>query len=175
MPEIKGKKVVMIIARHKFRDEELFETRKVLESAGASVTVACSSLHPAVGMLGGTAKADILVTQVNVPDYDAIVFVGGGGASEYLNDPTAQNIARQAAQQGKILAAICIAPSTLANAGVLRGKRATCFSSAARNLKAKGATYTGAPVERDGNIITGSGPRAATQFGETIVAALAGE
>jgi protease I len=62
---------------------------------------------------------------------------------------------------------------TLANAGVLSGRRATVFSSEAGKLKAKGAEYTGAKVERDGKIITGSGPEAAEEFGRAIVKALA--
>lgn len=68
--------------------------------------------------------------------------------------------------------AICIAPVTLANAGILEGKRTTAFPSVESDLKARGANYTGNPVERDGKIITGSGPEAATEFGKTIVAAL---
>ena len=175
MPELQGKKAVMIIASQQFRDEELFEPRQALEAAGAAVTLASSSLETATGMLGGTAKADILIGDVDASTYDAVIFVGGMGSSEYFGNPTAHKIAQDAAQQGKIVAAICIAPSTLANAGLLDGKKATCCSSAAGNLKAKGANFTGSPVERDGNIITGEGPTAAAQFGQALVAALAGQ
>ena len=88
---------------------------------------------------------------------------------EYFNNKTALQIARQAAEKEKILAAICIAPSVLANAGVLEGKKATSFASEAGNLRKAKAVYTGSGVERDGLIITGSGPAAATKFGQTIV------
>ena len=175
MPDLSGKRVLMVIAREKFRDEELLEPKAILEGAGATVTIASSSLAEATGMLGATVKPDVLLADVSADDYHAVVFVGGSGASEYFDNPTAHTLARAAAQQGKVLAAICIAASTLANAGVLQGKRVTCWSSEADNLKAKGAQYTGNPVERDGFIITSEGPQAARQFGEALAEALAGQ
>jgi protease I len=109
---------------------------------------------------------------LKVDDFDAIVFVGGPGAMEYFDSPIALDIARQARQKGKVLAAICISPAVLANAGILKGVRATSFLSERDRLQRAGANYTGAPVERDGLIITGRDPRAAGQFGIAIVDAL---
>jgi protease I len=71
-----------------------------------------------------------------------------------------------------ILAAICAAPSILANAGLLKGKTATSFPDEGENLKAKGANFTGQGLEIDGRIITADGPAHAKQFGEAIVKAL---
>lgn len=166
------KRVVLIIAHKDFRDEEYNEPRAVLESRGFQVTVASSSLETATGMLGAQVKPDILVNDIVVNDYAAIVFVGGVGAAEYWDNPTAHRIAQEAVAQGKVLAAICIAPVTLAKAGVLQGKRATVFASATSKVQAGGATCTGESVVRDGLIITANGPGAARQFGETIAAAL---
>ncbi len=87
------------------------------------------------------------------------------------NDPEAIRIAQEAAAEGKVLAAICVAPITLARAGVLEGKRATT-SLPSSAIETEGAIYTGATVERDGFVITASGPAASDQFGETIVAVL---
>ena len=109
-----------------------------------------------------------------VDDYNAIVFIGGQGAVEYFDNPIALNIAREAAAKRKVLAAICIAPTVLANAGVLTGVRATSFISERDRLVQSGAVYTGAPVERDRFIITASGPLAAVPFGRAIADALAG-
>ena len=172
MAELKGKKVLMIIAERNFRDEELLKPKKILEDRGVEVTVASTSLQNVRGMLGATVKPDILLSSVEVQDYDVITFVGGSGASQYWNDPLAHSIAQEAVEKGKILGAICIAPVTLANAGVLSGKKATVFSSEISKLEAKGAIYTGKPVQVEGKIITGEGPQAAEQFGEAIVKAL---
>lgn len=172
MEKLTGKKVVMIIAEKDFRDEELLEPKRILEEQGASVTLASTTLRPATGMFGAKAKPDILASEVKVDDYGAIVFVGGAGASQYWNDPTAHTIAREAVQKDRILCAICIAPVTLANAGVLSGKKATVWASEKGKLEAKGASYTGEPVETVGKIITGSGPQAAEEFGRAIARAL---
>ena len=123
-------------------------------------------------MLGGKANATITINQVIVENYDAVIFIGGSGAQQYYDNSVALDIARQAADKKKILAAICIAPAILANAGLLDGVKATSFASEQARLKKANAKYTGAPVEQDGLIITGSGPAAAKQFGRTIAKAL---
>jgi protease I len=170
----KAKRAVLITARQDFRDEELFETRRVLNAAGVETVIASSKIGPIRGMLGNIAEATILVNQVRVDDYDAIIFVGGLGAAEYFDNLVALNIAREAAHKRKVLAAICIAPTVLANAGVLNGVRATSFLSERERLQQAGAIYTGVPVERAGLIITGSGPMAAVLFGQAIADALVG-
>jgi protease I len=162
------KKAVFIIAPVNFRDEELFEPKAILEKAGVSVTIACSIKGTAKGKLGATARPDILLKDVNVADYDAIVFIGGGGAAVYLDDPAAHRIAQEAVKQKKILAAICMSPAILARAGVLKGKKATVFPGDEAELTSHGATYTGKMIEKDGNIITGCGPEAAAQFGQAL-------
>jgi protease I len=172
MGKLDGKKIVMVIASSNFRDEEFQVPKGIFEKQGASVTVASSSLKESRGMLGATAKPDVLIGDVRSDDYDAVVFIGGSGASEYWNDPTAHKLARDASEKAKVVAAICIAPVTLANAGILNGKKATVWSSEAGKLRKMGVTYTGAGVEVDGKIITGDGPQSATEFGEAVVKAL---
>jgi protease I len=167
-----AKKAVLIVASVRFRDEELFETRDALNKAQIQTVIASSRTGPVRGMLGGKAEATMLIEQIDVNDYDAIVFIGGVGAKEYFENQTALDIARQAKAKNKVLAAICIAPAVLANAGLLDGVKATSYESERVGLKKAGADFTGADVERDGLIITGSGPKAAKEFGQTIAQAL---
>ncbi len=164
-----GKKALMVIASQDFRDEELLTPKEVLESKGVKVTIASSSLDTATGMLGAKVKPEVLIENVNVNDFEAVIFVGGAGAREYFNNPVALKIARDAYKRGKLVGAICIAPRILSEAGVLKGKKATVYSSEAKALKAKGAICTGRDVEVDGKVVTASGPQAAEQFGKTIV------
>lgn len=102
-----------------------------------------------------------------------LFFVGGAGSREYFNNPVAHKIAQDTLIQSKVLGAICIAPVILANAGLLKGKKATVFNSEINTIKAKGANYTGNPVEEDEKIITAIGPEAAYEFGNKIVEAIA--
>lgn len=168
MADLTNKKILMVIAPQNFRDEEFLKPKAIFEAAGAQITVASKSVTEAQGMLGAKVKVDIDLTQVKAADYDAIVFVGGSGSSVYFNDPTALNLAKEAVNQNKVVGAICIAPSILANAGLLEGRKATAFPSEADNLKSKGATYVGEPVVQDGNLVTASGPEATKDFGEKI-------
>jgi len=171
---LEGKNILMVIAPNNFRDEELMEPKEIFEDAGALVTIASKGTNSAKGMLGAIVTVDKDISEVKAEDYDAVVFVGGSGASVYFNNKTAQNLAIEAYESGKIVAAICIAPSTLANAGILEGKRATAFSSEKKNLENHGAVYTGKNVEADGNIITANGPDAAAEFGQAIAKSLKG-
>lgn len=171
--KLKGKIIVMIIGERMFQGTEFKEPKEIFEREGAKVIVACSTLSEATGSgLDGVivVKPDILINDIKVNEVDAVVFVGGFGSSEYFDNPVAHKIAKQTLDQGKIIAAICIAPVILANAGLLQGKKATCGQS--HDIEIKGAIATHKDVERDGNIITASGVGAATKFGETMVQAL---
>jgi len=169
-----GKRVLMVIAPENFRDEELLHTKEELERAKASVTIASTKTTAARGMFGAMIKPDIKLEQVKVDEYDAVIFVGGGGSAVYFNDSRALSIAREAFKKGKKTCAICIAPIILANAGILKGKRATVWDGDyVEMLEAGGASYTGRPVEVDGNILTANGPNAARDFGRTIAKELA--
>jgi protease I len=175
MNENKTKKVVLIIAPENFRDEELFNTQNALTDINAEITIASSKTGSIKGMLGGKAEAAMLIDDITVDDYDAVVFIGGSGAKEYFNNKIALNIARQAKEKNKLLAAVCIAPTILANAGILKNVRVTSFPSEQGLLKKAGASFTGADVEKDGLIITGSGPKASEKFGKALADALTTE
>jgi len=167
-----SKKAVFIIASSNFRDEEYNKPKEILEKANIKVITASSRTGKITGMLGGNAVAEVLYSSINPDDYDAVVFIGGTGSSEYWNDPAAHKLAKECVEKGKVLAAICIAPVTLANAGILKGKRSTVFASSSSELKNAGAIYTGKNVEVDGKIITGAGPFAAEEFGKEILKAI---
>ena len=77
LPRIDGARILMIIARRDFRDEELFQPRQIFLKQGAQVRVASSSMKEAQGMLIADAKPD---------KFDAIIFVGGVGA-KYTGTP----------------------------------------------------------------------------------------
>lgn len=174
MTNLSGKKVLMVVAPTNFRDEEALEPKKILEEAGTTVVIASSGVSQAKGMFGRTLEVEEDISRVDTAGFDAIIFVGGTGASVYFNNPTALNLAKNFSQAGKVIGAICIAPSILANAGLLSGKRATVFSSESGNLIAKGAEYTGEAVTVEGKIVTARGPEAAAEFGKKLVEVLGG-
>lgn len=171
-PTAGKKRVLFVVAQKDFRDEEYFETKEVLEHAGIETVTASTAIGSLTGVKGGSAEAVMSLNAVDAASFDAVVFVGGAGAEIFFNNPTAHALARSMADAGKVVAAICIAPTTLANAGLLSGKKATSFASAKDALVAGGAQFTGKSVEKDGRTITANGPAAAKDFGKTILKAL---
>jgi protease I len=163
---------LMVIAPTVFRDEEYSEPKRVLEAHRVSVTTASIAPGECIGKLGMRATASLAVGDAADREWDAVVLVGGAGAQVFFDDADAHRLVRAQAESGRVLAAICIAPSTLARAGLLRGVRATSFASQEYDLRAHRAVWTGEPVTVDGHIITGNGPEAAEPFGEAVASAL---
>ena len=126
------------------------------------------------GIVSGKIKPDILITDVNVSQYDAIIFIGGYGASIYFSNETALEIAKNAYQHDKIVGAICIAPCILAYSGILNGKNATVYPTEEYIdiIESNGANFINAPVVKDGKIITARNPSAANDFAKAIINAL---
>jgi len=171
------KTAVIAIAFQGFQDFEYSETRQVLEDAGIETIVASSLKGEAQGKLGQKVTVDMIVDEVVPEDFDALVFIGGPGALEYVDNLSVHQLIQQAVNKDKVLAAICIAPEILAKAGVLKEKKATVWSSSIDQspiefLKNEGAEYVEKPVVVDGKIVTGDGPEAATEFGQKIVEVL---
>ncbi len=168
------KKIALVVAPRGFRDEEYFEPKKILEDAGVSVSTVSKGVSQATGKLSGLTRVDVDLADISTDDFDAIAFIGGPGSAGYYDDDVALDLARSSAASGKPTAAICIAPGILANAGVLSGKKATVWAppedeSKIAMLEEGGATYTGADVEVDGNIVTANGPHAASAFGKKLL------
>ena len=168
------KKILMVVAFKDFKDEEYFVTKEVLEKAGYLIETTSSQKGMALGTEGNEAVIILLPHEVNPQNYEGIVFIGGSGMGKELDNQEFQKLAQEFIKNDKIVAAICVAPALLAKSQILKGVKATVWSSALDKsfiqiLKANGAIYTDKPVVQDGKIITANGPDAASQFGETIV------
>ncbi len=164
-------KVLFIVAKSNFRDEELRIPKEIIEKRYV-VEIASLRRGIATGLLGMKVNVDISLEEAlrKIDEYGAVVFVGGPGAQEYYKDERALSIARNAFNFGKIVAAICIAPGILANSGILKGKKSTIWNGKFTDvLKKNGAIYINKSVVVDGRIITANGPEAAKEFGEVIL------
>jgi protease I len=169
---LRGKRILFILPPRSFRDEEYEIPRTVFEASGASVTVASLSLTPAKGMLGGIVHPDVSVQDVRPGSFDALLLVGGTGCSVFWHNDAVHTLVKDFDRSGGTIGAICLAPVTLANAGVLQGKPATAYPSAGEFLAWKGATYPAKTVEKAGNIVTANGPDAAEEFARMLAQAL---
>ena len=163
----------MIIAFRDFRDAEYFVSRQILEKAGFEVKTVSNKKGTAIGADGGDTEVELLVSEINTNNFHAIVFVGGPGCLDALDNEDSYKIIRETISQNKLLAAICISPIILARAGVLSGKKVTVWASEAdkrpvKILEKNGAIYQSFPVVVDEKIITANGPDAVGEFAEKI-------
>ena len=169
-----GKKIGMVLAFRDFRDEEYFVPREILEGSGAEIKNISNQKGTARGADGGEIEIDYNLEEAKAKDFDALVFVGGPGCLDNLDNENSYRLVNQAVEKGKLVTAICISPVVLAKAGVLKGKRATVWTSSldktpAEILKEYGAIYQDQGVVVDGRIITAKGPSFAQEFAQTII------
>jgi protease I len=166
-------KILFFIAQNDFHDEEYFVPRNIFLKEGFQIFTASTKKELAVGSYGGEVEIDFSLEEVNVDQYNAVVFIGGKGALKDLDNEEVYKIIRET-PPSTVLAAICISPLILLNAGVLKNKKVTVWSSSLNKLpvkmmKEKKALYIEKDVVCDGNIITANGPEAAENFATKII------
>ena len=169
-----NKNILIIIASKNFRDEEYFIPFEIFQKAGAKITTASSIKGEIVGIEGGEARSTLTLKEVNVRNFDAVVFIGGNGAKEYFDSDDAHKIVQETVNTNRVLAAICIAPVILARAGILKGKTATVWSSIVnksgkKELEESGCEVSEKRVVQNEKIITADGPSVAGEFAEAII------
>ncbi|TSC60772.1 MAG: protease I [Candidatus Peregrinibacteria bacterium Greene0416_62] len=163
---------LIILAQQGFQDHEYEGTRKGLVDADFAIVIGSKAKGSCTGKFGASVEATVALKDIVVKDYDRIAFIGGSGAAAYASDPIALKIANETVRANIPLGAICIAPTILAKAHVLEGKKATTWDDGNRTqiafLEQMGAIYTGDTVTVDGLIVTGNGPEAAEEFGNAF-------
>jgi 4-methyl-5(b-hydroxyethyl)-thiazole monophosphate biosynthesis len=146
----------------------------VLRRGGVEVTSAALGRDLTVrGSRGVRVLADALWSALEPDTFDAVVLPGGGkGTENLMADPRVIRAVQSFHAAGKTVAAVCAAPTVLAAAGILEGRKATCYPTCAQEL---GEAYDEAPVIADGNIITSQGPGTAMLFALVLIRLLVSE
>ena len=162
-------KTIFVFLADGFEEIEALTPVDILRRAGLSVkTVSVMDEQVVAGAHGVPVLADVMFDEVNAEDAEMILLPGGlPGATNLDAHQGLSQMILEFAKEEKPLAAICAAPLVFGNRGLLEGKKATCYPGFETYLK--GAQYTAALVEKDGNFITGKGPGAAMEFAFAIV------
>jgi protease I len=172
MYELKGKRVA-VLAENMYQELELWYPLLRLKEAGADVVVVgTGSAESYTSKNGYPVQVDLAADQIDAADLDAVIIPGGYAPDLMRRYPAMVNLVREAFDQGKLVAAICHAGWMLASAGIVAGKRATCFYSIKDDLVNAGADYVDAEVVQDGNLITSRVPADLPAFCRSIVQAL---
>ncbi len=168
-------KLLVAVAPERFRDEELSEPMKIFKAKGIETVIGSTKTGECMGMIGDRIEATVVFEDVAAADFDGIMIVGGIGSQDFFwNSQELIGLVKDFYENQKVVAAICLSPAVLALAGILKGKKATVFTSPASTyaMKEGGASLQNDPVVVDGKIITANGPTAAKAFGEAIVTVL---
>lgn len=157
-----------------FEEIEALTTVDLLRRAGYDVeTVSVNNTHHVMGSHGVEIRTDYYISEVSVSAMDMIVLPGGPGHKNLEKCAHLMKRIKKFNDEGKWLAAICASPSILGRAGVLEGKKATCYPGYEDQLF--GAECTGAEAEWDKNVITGRSAGCSVSFALKIVEALSGK
>lgn len=156
-----------------FEEIEAVSIIDILRRADITVVTAYLEKNPVTGSHGIPVTADRKMSDINPADFSAMVLPGGMPGSENLKN-SAQIIQalRAVHDGGGLIGAICAAPMALGHAGLLAGKKATCYPGYESEME--GAVHVDAPVVVDGKIITGKGAGCAVPFALEIVGILGG-
>jgi protease I len=175
---LKGKKVAIAVANEGIEQVELVEPRKALEAAGATVEL----LAPEAGEVqafdhldkADTFPVDRVIGDASAEDYDALMLPGGVANPDNLRThPEAVAFVRAFFDAGKPVAAICHAPWTLIEAGVVDGRTLTSWPSLQTDLQNAGASWVDEEVVVDQGLVTSRKPDDIPAFNAKMVEEIA--
>ena len=167
---------VAVLAADGFETIECLTMVDVMRRGGVRATlVSIMPTREVVSSLQIPVTCDALFDEINFDEYDCVVLPGGLPGTTHLGESlTVQEGLAYAAQEDLWVAAICAAPSVLGENGLLHGRKYTCYPGFENDEKYHG-TYTAAPLQQDGKIITANGAGNAMTFALYLLAALQGE
>lgn len=156
-----------------FEEIEAIAVIDILRRGGVEVITVAQGHNPVTGSHGIPVTADEALNQHG--KYSGIVLPGGAqGTQNLLNDPRILDLVQKTNNSGKLTAAICAAPIVLGHAGIMKGKRFTCYPGYEKEVCDRGGIHTGGPVVKEGHIITGKGAGCAVMFALQVLEELKG-
>ena len=165
---------VLVPLAEGFEELEAITVIDLLRRANFNVTTAGLDANPVRASRQNVIIPDTSIDQVMQDQFDLIVLPGGlPGADNLRDNEQVQHLIKQQHNQNKTIAAICAAPKALAEAGVLEGKKITCYPGALDQTDSSSFSISGKAIEIDGNIITSRGPGTAMEFALSLIEQLA--
>ena len=148
----------LIVSADYFEDSELLVPLYRLQEEGLEVDVASIARGKIHGKHGYEVTVNKALRDVDPNDYDLLVLPGGKAPATLRKEAAAIAIAQDFMRRNKPVAAICHGPQILITAGVMQGRRATCYHSVAEELQQAGALYEDRTVVVDDKLVTARQP-----------------
>jgi protease I len=152
-----------------FEDLELFYPYHRLKEERISTYIVSMKKGPITGKQGYQVNVDIAFKDVHPANYDILVISGGKGPEKMRLDRDALEIVKYFFKENKPVAAICHGPQVLISAGVIKGRKATCWIGIRDDIIAAGALYEDREVVIDGNLVSSRSPADLHAFGREMI------
>jgi len=165
----------LIISADNFEDSELLVPYYRLKEDGIEVDVASMKAGSITGKHGYAIEVTKVLKDVNAGAYDILILPGGRAPEAVRKEKKALDLARYFFEKNRPVAAICHGGETLISAGVVKGRRVTCYKSVVPEMKAAGAIYEDAEVVVDNNLISSRQPSDLPAFMREIMKKLKGK
>ncbi len=166
---LNGKKYVMLVEED-YNDLEVWYPVIRLREEGAGVMLLGREKgRTYTGKYGLSAVSDCTAADISADEIDGILIPGGWAPDMLRRDKGILDLVSRVNSQGKLVAAICHAGSVLVSAGILKGRKMTCFSSIIDDVVNAGASYFDREVVTDGNLITSRTPDDLPAFMREII------
>ena len=159
----------LILSANNFEDSELLVPLYRLQEAGYGVEVAAGEHGSISGKHGYEVRVDKTFADVDPADYAVLILPGGKAPAAIRDEAAVQAIVRAFFDADKPVGAICHGPQILVSAGLLNGRRATCYRTVAEELRAAGAEYQDSEVVVDGRLVTARQPSDLPAFMRELV------
>jgi protease I len=172
--ELQGK-TIAIVATEGVEQVELVEPRKALEEAGARTVLISPATTAKIKAWnskrwGRSYAVEQRIGEARPEDYDALLLPGGVMNPDKLRRmQPVLDFVKSFFEAGKPVAAICHAPWTLIDAGVVKGLRLTSYHSVQTDLKNAGADWVDEEVVEDRNLVTSRSPQDIPAFNRRII------
>jgi protease I len=174
MGKLDGRKIAILVANEGIEQVELTEPRKALEEAGATVELLAPESGEAQAFnhldKADAFPVDRVVGEADAADYDGLMLPGGVANPDNLRThDEAVSFVRAFFEAGKPVAAICHAPWTLIEAGVLKGRTVTSWPSLQTDIRNAGGTWVDEEVVVDEGLVTSRKPDDLPAFNAKMV------
>ncbi len=161
--------VLVVVPSAEFGEQTLRHARSSLHNVHVGTTSVSTSTEELIrGRLQDEFQVDGDIARASMDAYSGIIFVGGEGALQLVENADAQRLAREAAAQDKMIGAWGHAVAILARAGILKGKRVTGAPETKDAVVRAGGKFSGRQLERDGVLVTASDEAVGIRFGKTL-------
>jgi len=160
---------LIFLPRKDFNEEEFTIVRRRLLKAGKQVFITSDDQSVCSGCKGMKVKSDTSFFNVNVSNFASLILIGGSGSRAYWKNESLHKIVKKFFDAKKVIGAICSSPVTLAKAGILQNKKATCYSEDKMELIYAGTDFQDKNVVVDGNVVTANDSHSALQFAEAVL------